>query len=342
MADEQNTNAQNDRPQGGASQPAPGNGNQQKKPQQPTAHGQQSAPDEAEEQTGWDADGNPHFGQMRNEYGANYNPYRFGGPEPTNQNGNRRRQNGQNQNTGNDAWRQNNPGWNGSGQNQNGNPSNYGQNSAGGYGQNGYGQNGNGYGPNNGWGSNPPGPYGASNGQNYGPNGYGQNGYGQNGYGPNAYGPGRQGSYGAPNGWNGQQGPNQPPMGMNPNMYGTPYGDFGPYFQPINPDDPNQNPLYGHWDWTAIMAFVFSFFGWFSFFSLPLGFIAYRRDKIYHMKGKGLAIAAIVISILNILAMFALLLDPSLLHSSLGALSGLGSGSGQSTSSMIQTLFMLR
>lgn len=341
MADEQNTNAQDDRPQGGASQPAPGNGNQQKKPQQPqqpTAHGQQSAPDEAEEQTGWDADGNPHFGQMRNEYGANYNPYRFGGPEPTNQNGNRRRrQNGQNQNTGNDAWRQNNPGWNGSGQNQNGNPSNYGQNSAGGYGQNGYGQNGNGYGPNNGWGSNPSGPYGASNGQNYGPNGYGQNGYG-----PNAYGPGRQGSYGAPNGWNGQQGPNQPPMGMNPNMYGTPYGDFGPYFQPINPDDPNQNPLYGHWDWTAIMAFVFSFFGWFSFFSLPLGFIAYRRDKIYHMKGKGLAIAAIVISILNILAMFALLLDPSLLHSSLGALSGLGSGSGQSTSSMIQTLFMLR
>lgn len=112
-----------------------------------------------------------------------------------------------------------------------------------------------------------------------------QNAYGQQAGLPyqtqNQPGSGRQGNGGR----------NQPPFNLNdPSFINS--------MNQMNPDDPNQNPLYGHWDPGAIIAFVFALilplpvlpalFGWFSM----------RRTKIYHMKGYGLAVAALVINVL--------------------------------------------
>ena len=112
-----------------------------------------------------------------------------------------------------------------------------------------------------------------------------QNAYGQQAGLPyqtqNQPGSGRQGNGGR----------NQPPFNLNdPSFINS--------MNQMNPDDPNQNPLYGHWDPGAIIAFVFALilplpvlpalFGWFSM----------RRTKIYHMKGYGLSVAALVINVL--------------------------------------------
>lgn len=129
----------------------------------------------------------------------------------------------------------------------------------------------------------------------------GQNGpygnpYNQGGYGPN---------YGANYGQNGQTGQNQQgayqnqqPYGwQNPNQYtGNAQGNSGNPNEP-NLNDPNQNPLYGRWDVYAILAFIF------SFFSVPLlpalmGAVAIWRTRTFHMKGMGLAVAAVVINLL--------------------------------------------
>ncbi|RBP98374.1 hypothetical protein CRD60_00405 [Bifidobacterium aemilianum] len=66
----------------------------------------------------------------------------------------------------------------------------------------------------------------------------------------------------------------------------------------INLDDPNQNPWYGHWDVNAIIAFVFSIL-----FSIPIlpalmGLASMWRTKKMHMKGYGLALAAVIINLL--------------------------------------------
>lgn len=267
-----------------------------------------------ENATGWDEEGHPHFGQMRSKYGPNYNPYRFGGPEPTNNNrqrmrGHNRRENRQTQSNGNAAWNQSNPGWGGNGY-PNGQQGPQGQ-----------------YGPNNPYGYNPN-PNGYGNGYNN-PNGY--NGNPSNGYGPNGNYRNPQGGWNPPQN-NPQQGPNYP-YGTNPymNPYNMPFG-----MQQFNPDDPNQNPVYGHWDWTAIFAFILSLTAYFCFIALPLGFYAYRRDTVLHMKGKGFAVAAIIISIIEIIGLIFLLLNPSLMQQVLSY-----AGSGASSTGLIQTLFFL-
>ncbi|MBR6440332.1 MAG: DUF4190 domain-containing protein [Aeriscardovia sp.] len=117
----------------------------------------------------------------------------------------------------------------------------------------------------------------------------------------------------------GQQGQNpyfgqQPPQ--NP-YYGQPYqgsqqGSFGgfgygpqaqnPYAgkqENINTADPRQNPYYGKMDGFAVMAFVASLLGiWLV--GLPLGIFSLIRIKQLHTRGRGLAIAAIVLSCLYI------------------------------------------
>ena len=105
----------------------------------------------------------------------------------------------------------------------------------------------------------------------------------------------------APNGQpvNGQPVNGQPANGQPNAPYpNVPWQQQG-QLQPINLDDPNQNPLYGRWDPYAIVAFVCS-----VAFSLPLfpaliGGLAIWRTKTFHMKGRGLAIAAIIINILT-------------------------------------------
>ncbi len=65
--------------------------------------------------------------------------------------------------------------------------------------------------------------------------------------------------------------------------------------QRINPDDPRSNPLYGHWDPNAILGFIISLFMTFPIFGVFLGVISMRRTKRFHMKGYGLAVAAVVL-----------------------------------------------
>lgn len=76
----------------------------------------------------------------------------------------------------------------------------------------------------------------------------------------------------------------------------------------IDLNDPNQNPFYGRWDISAIMAFVF------ALFQIPLlpalmGAAAMWRTRTFHMKGYGLAVAAVVINILYTLGLLWLTLN---------------------------------
>lgn len=266
------------------------------------------------------APGTPEYGQMASQYGPGYNPYLFGAPAPDNQ-GQSPAANG-GAPAGGQAGPNQAPGMNGTGL-WNGQPGNQRNGFPGGYpggwqGGNGP-MNGNGYGPQGGWnGAGRPG-YGPQ-----GPNPYGQNPYGQNPYGQNPYGPSG----------NPQGGPN--PYGYTPNGGpNNPYGFQG--FLPFNPDDPNQNPLYGHWDWMSIVAFLLSFSLFFSFLSLPMAFVSYNRCKTLHMKGKGFAIAAIVLSIVNLILLLVATLNPGL-FGSMGSMVGSGAQAGQSTAWIVPTL----
>ena len=81
-----------------------------------------------------------------------------------------------------------------------------------------------------------------------------------------------------------------------------------PRIQYLNPDDPAQNPFYGHWDSYAIVAFICSLV--FSVPVLPavIGGLSLVRTKRLHMKGRGLAIAAIIINVLTTLLQAYLLI----------------------------------
>lgn len=96
----------------------------------------------------------------------------------------------------------------------------------------------------------------------------------------------RQGMFGQP-GQNGQNAPGN-------NSLWTPMGN-------INLDDPHQNPWYGRWDSYAVVSFVLSLF--IPILGLVFGIVSMRRTRMFHMKGRGLAIAAVVISVASMLAM---------------------------------------
>lgn len=183
-------------------------------------------------------------------------------------------------------------------------------------------------------------PYGANP---YGPQ-YGQSGYGQGGqpYGqPQQYG---QGPYG------------QQPYGQQPQPYGQPgaynNGQNGQAGQPnpfdrasrrygVNLDDPRQNPLYGHWDAYAILAFVFAIL----FSSMPvlpavMGGLAMWRTKTFRMKGFGLALAAVIINVITSLVMLwafshGLSLEDLVLQLYGYQLSGSGAGGDSGTQSVM-------
>lgn len=78
-----------------------------------------------------------------------------------------------------------------------------------------------------------------------------------------------------------------------------PDGHTPRYIYGVDVNDPNQNPLYGHWDSYAIIAFVFA-----MIFSVPLlpaimGAASLWRIRTFHMKGRGFAIAAIIVNLLT-------------------------------------------
>lgn len=176
--------------------------------------------------------------------------------------------------------------------------------------------------------------------------------------------------YGAPDAQNKDQSAGQPPVtgvgpqqsgnaqyvgsGSNPNQqpygqfgqqnYGNPFGWQNPanqmngqhgqprYFNGINLDDPQSNPLYGHWDAYAIIAFVLALLFPVPVLSALLGFAAMWRTKTFHMKGYGFAVAAVVLNVIYTIAVIWMTIngvDPSaLINSMLATLQGGGSSSG--------------
>ena len=67
-------------------------------------------------------------------------------------------------------------------------------------------------------------------------------------------------------------------------------------------NDPNQNPLYGHWDSYAIISFILALFFPVPVLSALMGAVAMWRTRTFHMKGFGLAVAAVVINVLYTIA----------------------------------------
>ena len=135
-----------------------------------------------------------------------------------------------------------------------------------------------------------------------------QNPYGANPYGPNPYDPNRY--------------PQRGNMPCLPNL---------------DLNDPRQNPAYGHWDAYAIMSFVFA--GLMPVPVLPalVGAISMWRTKKLHMKGHGLALAAVIINVLYTLAVIWLAMHglsvADLYNEALQNMFG-GAGSGQGDESI--------
>lgn len=91
-------------------------------------------------------------------------------------------------------------------------------------------------------------------------------------------------------------GPAQAPANGNPYARRAPGAPGVPVGQP-NLDDPAQNPFYGKWDLMAVAAMVCAWL-------LPpagvlLALFSMRRTRMLHMRGRALAIAALVIAILG-------------------------------------------
>ena len=109
------------------------------------------------------------------------------------------------------------------------------------------------------------------------------------------YGYGRPGEQGAANP---QYGP-QSPMGAAGGNGPAPDGHTPRYFYGIDVNDPNQNPLYGRWDSYAVIAFIFALVFTVPVLPAVMGGISVWRTGMFHMKGRGLAIAAIDINVLT-------------------------------------------
>lgn len=111
----------------------------------------------------------------------------------------------------------------------------------------------------------------------------------------------------------------------NGNIMWTPYGS-------VNLDDPAQNPWYGRWDSLSVIAFITTFF--MPFVGLVLGCFAMHRTRVFHMKGRGLAIASIVLSVVLLVFQFYLVRSGmyTQLLESISGTSGSGSGSGSAPS----------
>lgn len=270
----------------------------------------------------------PEYGQLANTYPADYDPYIFG-REPSNDHARGHEAVAQEQSSqshqSNQAWPY---------QTANSNMSNgYGSNESrnNDYGSNGYYVDGNGNnaannaGVNGNQGNTDPyanpfaNPYSNPYGNAYGNPSYastndsqysgpadGQYAPSQYGQHPNQYGqdPNQYGQNSNQNGNNQHQyGPhsyNQHPYQQQPYNQQNPYNN--PYAQqPWNIDlnDPNQNPFYGRWDPYAVISIILVFTP-LIFAGVFVGCLAIWRTTKLHMKGRGLAITAVVLGVVSI------------------------------------------
>lgn len=97
-----------------------------------------------------------------------------------------------------------------------------------------------------------------------------------------------------------------PPQGNGDSFAGRSYAQSGQgpfqqgqpnYLNGIDLNDPNQNPLYGHWDMYAIVSLVLAVCFPVPVLSALMGAMAMRRCKMFHMKGYGLGLAAVIINV---------------------------------------------
>lgn len=138
---------------------------------------------------------------------------------------------------------------------------------------------------------------------------------------------------------NGQQNPyGANPYGPNPydpNRY--PQRGNMPYLPNLDLNDPRQNPAYGHWDAYAIMSLVFAVLMPVPVLPALVGAISMWRTKKLHMKGHGLALAAVIINVLYTLAVIWLAMHGlsvvDLYNEALQNMFG-GAGSGQGDESI--------
>ena len=138
---------------------------------------------------------------------------------------------------------------------------------------------------------------------------------------------------------NGQQNPyGANPYGPNPydpNRY--PQRGNMPYLPNLDLNDPRQNPAYGHWDAYAIMSLVLAVLMPVPVLPALVGAISMWRTKKLHMKGHGLALAAVIINVLYTLAVIWLAMHglsvADLYNEALQNMFG-GAGSGQGDESI--------
>ena len=102
-------------------------------------------------------------------------------------------------------------------------------------------------------------------------------------------------------------------------------------------NDPRQNPAYGHWDAYAIMSLVLAVLMPVPVLPALVGAISMWRTKKLHMKGYGLALAAVIINVLYTLAVIWLAMHglsvADLYNETLQNMLG-GAGSGQGDESI--------
>lgn len=94
------------------------------------------------------------------------------------------------------------------------------------------------------------------------------------------------------------RGPARPGQYSPPGQVGGGTGHPRHLINGVDLDDPAQNPSYGHWDPYAIISFIMALFLPVPFLSAILGGISMYRTRILHMKGFGLALAAVIINVL--------------------------------------------
>lgn len=74
------------------------------------------------------------------------------------------------------------------------------------------------------------------------------------------------------------------------------------YVNGVDMEDPNQNIYYGHWDFGAVIAFVFALFLPVPVLPAVFGAVSMYRTRVLRMKGHALAVAALIINVLYTIA----------------------------------------
>ncbi|NMM93586.1 hypothetical protein [Bifidobacterium oedipodis] len=107
------------------------------------------------------------------------------------------------------------------------------------------------------------------------------------------------------------------------------------YLNGINLDDPNQNPLYGHWDLYAIISLVLALFFPVPVISALMGAMAMWRCRTFHMKGFVLGLIAVIVNVLYTIAVVWMLINGvdmfTLYQQMLSELQGGGGSNGDGT-----------